>query len=69
MLATARFELLLTPNGRQELDALAADLGVSAADAVRLALAGWRLRIGARPSALRRPCLLPCRPRRRLSPP
>ena len=38
MLATARFELLLTPNGRQELDALAADLGVSAADAVRLAL-------------------------------
>jgi hypothetical protein len=37
MLAT-RFELLLTPSSRQQLDTLAADLGVSAADAVRLAL-------------------------------
>jgi hypothetical protein len=38
MLATARFELLLTPNGRQELDALATDLGVSAADVIRLGI-------------------------------
>ena len=38
MLATTRFELLLTPSSREQLDTLAADLGVSAADAVRLAL-------------------------------
>jgi hypothetical protein len=37
MLAT-RFELLLTASSREQLDAVAADLGVSAADAVRLAL-------------------------------
>jgi hypothetical protein len=39
MLATTRFELLLGRSSRQELDTLAADLGVSAADVLRLGLA------------------------------
>jgi hypothetical protein len=34
----ARFELLLAPNSRRQLDVLAADLGVSAADVLRLSL-------------------------------
>jgi hypothetical protein len=33
-----RFELRLTPTGREQLTALAADLGVSAADVVRMSL-------------------------------
>jgi hypothetical protein len=38
MLATTRFELLLAPASREQLDTLAADLGVSAADVLRLGL-------------------------------